>query len=136
MEEWPRSDHARRHRPQIVEPLRSVCQSVRVWSAVCRARRLNCQRESPCRMIELGTPKAGIITVGYVPTWTFGWSSANTWRGPGELRRPIAIATAKSVRPSRFHDMPALRPAGLPEDAHRAAGRASQPTVRYPPPDG
>jgi len=29
-------------------------------------------------MIELGTPKAGIITVGYVPTCTFGWSSANT----------------------------------------------------------
>jgi hypothetical protein len=72
----------------MVETPRSGFHSVWVWSAVCRARRLNCQRESPCRMIELGTPKAGIITVGYVPTCTFGWSSANTCRGPGELRRP------------------------------------------------
>jgi len=24
-------------------------------------------------MIELGTPKAGTITVGYVPTCRFGW---------------------------------------------------------------
>jgi hypothetical protein len=87
-------------------------------------------------MIELGTAKAGIITVGNVPISVFGWSRAITCNGPGELSIPIVIATAKSARPSRFHKNPNFLPPRVPEDTHSAAGKASRPTAMSPMPAG
>jgi hypothetical protein len=75
-------------------------------------------------MIELGTAKAGIITVGNVLISVFGWSRAITCNGPGELSIPTVIATAKSARPSRFHKIPNFLPTRVPEDTQSAAGQA------------
>ena len=46
-------------------------------------------------------------------------SKPNFWNGPGELKTPIVMATAKSVKPKMFHQNAERRPLALP-DAPRA----------------
>src|SRR5215470_8244021 len=54
------------------------------------------------------------------------------WNGPGDVKNPIVIATAKSSNPKAFHHSPARRPLAVPDATARATGKAMMPVAMEP----